>query len=539
MKTIKRLLPLLLLLAFTPAYATEDGNVDGNVVTSFNPNPNAALTALTVQRSGHILIGGLFTFIDGTARNRFARLNPNGQLDTSFPNINVNGAVNGTVNALVEQANGKIILAGDFTTVNDEPRNGIARLNANGTLDTNFNPNVTGGSIQAVALQMVGDREKIVIGGAFTMVNGNTRNRIARLNDDGSLDSPNLNPNAQVVSLVTTPDNQVLVGGNFTFIGGVIRINLARLNVNGSVDTSFSSPITDPASVLAIALQSDNRVVIGGTFSTTAGSLIARLSANGNLDPSFTPPTITNDASDEQAIIRAVFVQPDGKIVFGGEFNGTVGTTMADNLARLNANGDVDSDFTSRARVTHPSIPIVTTFALQTSSDNILIGGQFAAVGGSSINNLALLENTIIPEIGFVATDLNLQQRQAEGDQGDTIFRFEVSRTLSTAAASSLDFTVSAAPSSSVSASDFAGNILPTSPPRLVFAPGQSSQTISIIVSGDTEEEGDEAFVVTLSNPDNAVLNTNTSAQGLILDDDGGLCFPISADTGGFAVVCL
>ena len=548
MKTIKRLLPLLLLLVFTPAYATEDGNV----VTSFNPNPNAALIASTVQRSGHILIGGQFTFIGSTSRNRFARLTPNGQLDTSFPNVNVNGSVN----ALVEQTDGKIILAGAFSTVNGESHNRIARLNANGTLDTSFNPNVTGGPIQAVALQMVGDREKIVIGGTFTVVNGNTRNRIARLNDDGTLDSPNLNPNAQVVSLVTTPNNQVLVGGTFTFIGGIRRINLARLNVNGSVDTSFDSPITAPSTVFAIALQPDNRVVIGGTTptGTPTGSLIARLNTNGSFDSSFTPPTIINstdniaDNIDQRAVIRAILIQPDNKIVLGGQTIDTVGTTMAGNLTRLNADGSIDSSFTSRVRVTRSSgVPFVTTLALQAASDNILVGGQFSAVGGSNVNNLALLENTIIPEIGFVATDLNLQQRQEEGNERDAIFRFEISRLFNTRGESSVDFTVSAAPSSSVSASDFPGNILPTSPPRLVFAPGQSSQTISIIVSGDTEEEGDEAFVITLSNPANAVLNTNISAQGLILDDDepstpsndGGLCLPIGTSTGGFAVICL
>lgn len=87
-------------------------------------------------------------------------------------------SVNGTVNAIVVQPDGKILVGGSFTNIGGSNRNHLARLNADGTLDT-FNPNVNN-TVHAMTLQSDG---KIIIGGAFTIIgNSGTHNRIARLN---------------------------------------------------------------------------------------------------------------------------------------------------------------------------------------------------------------------------------------------------------------------------------------------------------------------------------------------------------------------
>src|SRR5882672_3095519 len=83
---------------------------------------------------------------------------------------------NGAVNVVVVQADGKILLGGDFTTLAPNggatvTRNFIARLNADGTLDAAFNPNANA-SVNAIALQADG---KILVGGAFTIIGGQTR----------------------------------------------------------------------------------------------------------------------------------------------------------------------------------------------------------------------------------------------------------------------------------------------------------------------------------------------------------------------------
>src|SRR5262249_35688972 len=149
-----------------------------------------------LQPDGKILLSGLFTTLQPngalttTNRNHVARLNADGSLDGSFdPNAN------NLVNGLALQPDGKILLYGGFTTLQPNgaapptTRNRIARVNADGTLDTSFDPNANN-SVNCVAQQADG---KLLLGGGFTTLQPNggavtNRNRFARLNGDGTLD---------------------------------------------------------------------------------------------------------------------------------------------------------------------------------------------------------------------------------------------------------------------------------------------------------------------------------------------------------------
>ncbi len=96
-------------------------------------------------------------------------------------------------------------------------------------MDDGFNPNASG-PIFSMAIQPDG---KIVVVGNFAEIGGKTRNFIARLNPDGTLDN-NFNPNANngVDSITIQPDGKILVGGDFTTIGGKIRNSIARLSAD-------------------------------------------------------------------------------------------------------------------------------------------------------------------------------------------------------------------------------------------------------------------------------------------------------------------
>ena len=170
---------------------------------------------MAIQSNGRILIGGDFSNYNGTARRGMARLNSSGTIDTSFnPGTGLNGGFpNGSPFKIVVDAAGKILIGGAFTSYNGVSRNGIARLNANGSLDTTFNPGTgvaqTGGqdvSVNAIAVQPDG---KILIGGRFNNYNGVFRGRIARLNPDGSLDT-SFNPSFEtaVASIALTFDGR-------------------------------------------------------------------------------------------------------------------------------------------------------------------------------------------------------------------------------------------------------------------------------------------------------------------------------------------
>ncbi|MEM6321521.1 MAG: delta-60 repeat domain-containing protein, partial [Bacteroidota bacterium] len=164
-------------------------------------------------------------------------LSQDGSLDTSF---DPGSGTNATVQSVAVQSDGKVLIGGDFTTVNGTSRARIARLNADGSLDTSFDPGSgTNGDVQSVAVQSDG---KVLIGGFFTTVDGTGRRRIARLNADGSLDTsfdPGSGTNATVQSVAVQSDGKVLIGGDFTSVDGTSRNSIARLNADGSLDTSF------------------------------------------------------------------------------------------------------------------------------------------------------------------------------------------------------------------------------------------------------------------------------------------------------------
>src|SRR5207247_5953218 len=106
----------------------------------FDPSagPDLSVVSLSLLPDGKVVIGGEFTHIGGVTRNFVGRLNADGSLDTSFtPNI---ALVYGGVLSVQTEVDGKVLVAGDYTTVDGMPRKNLARLNANGSLDTSFNP---------------------------------------------------------------------------------------------------------------------------------------------------------------------------------------------------------------------------------------------------------------------------------------------------------------------------------------------------------------------------------------------------------------
>jgi uncharacterized delta-60 repeat protein len=357
-------------------------NSDGSLDTSFNPGTgaNTWVTTIALQPDGKILIGGNFTSYNGTTRNRIARLNSDGSLDTSF---NPGTGANNTVWTIALQPEGKILVGGAFTSYNGTPRNYITRLNSDGSLDTSFNPGTgTNDTVYTIALQPDG---KILIGGQFTFYNGASTNRIARLNADGSLDTSfnsGTGANSTVWTIALQPDGKILLGGYFTSYNGTPVNYIFRVNTDGSLDTSFNPGTGASSQVWTIALQADGKILIGGNFTSyngTSSHFIARLNADGSLDTSFNPGTGASNPVD------TITFQSDGKILIGGYFTYYNGS-WRNNIARLNADGSPDTSFNPS---TGPSGP-VHTLAIQPNG-KIVIGGDFGSYNGTSRGNIARL----------------------------------------------------------------------------------------------------------------------------------------------------
>jgi uncharacterized delta-60 repeat protein len=312
-------------------------HADGQWDTNFNSialdsGSLSLVTDMALQGDGRILICGTFTEVHNTGRNGIARLNSDGRLDESFdPGSHIAG---GSVLSLAWQTNGQVLIAGTFTNVENASRNGIARLNANGSLDPTFAPG-TGATPAAVNSMMLQSDGAVLLAGDFTSMNGVSRLRFARLRPDGSVDgdfvsgataSPGNGPDGPPRLLAVQPDGKIWIGGGFGS-----SINLVRLRPDGSVDLAKVRPRQNPgilSSPLSLVVQPNGKVLVGGRAVP-----LARLHPDGDVDPTF---VVTPFRSPANTIRGPQFValQSDGRIVVAGDFI-QVGNTPRPGLARL------------------------------------------------------------------------------------------------------------------------------------------------------------------------------------------------------------
>ncbi|MCC5916598.1 MAG: T9SS type A sorting domain-containing protein [Cryomorphaceae bacterium] len=355
-----------------------DGSLDMNF--GYGTGFNDRVTSIAIQPDGKIIVGGWFTSYNGSAVNRIVRLHASGILDNSF---SIGTGFNDIVWSITLQSDGKILVGGDFSDFNGSPRNRIARLNTNGSLDTVFNPGTGFNSeVYSTAIQSDG---KIIAGGTFTSFNGIARNRVARINADGSLDTgfnPGTGFNSWVSSTTLQPDGKIIVGGTFTSFNSTGRNRIARLNTNGSLDADFNPGAGFDNTVSPTAIQPDGKIIVGGNFTSfdgTARNSIARLKADGSLHTDFAPVTGFNNT------VRSTSIQPDGKIVVGGFFTSFNGSAR-NRIARLTEDGDIDTTFNTGNGFNS----YVLSTALQPDGKIIAVG-DFTAYNGTPINYIARL----------------------------------------------------------------------------------------------------------------------------------------------------
>lgn len=324
---------------------------DGTIDTGFTTGTgfNSSVYGSLIQSDGKIIFGGLFTTYDGTAQTRITRLNSDGTLDPGFtaPTFAnpTGGGLGGRVKCFAIQSDGKIIVGGAFNAFGG-PQNRIARLNTNGTRDTSFAADFAGGSptiiINALVIQSDG---KIIAGGAFTNFNFSTQNRIVRILADGSRDTTFMSGtgfSSTVSALMIQSDGKTLVGGAFTSYNGTALNRITRLNSDGTRDTGFTIGTGFNSDVNAIAIQTDGKILVGGSFTDyngTTQNCITRLNSDGTLDSAFAIGSGFNLA------VNSLIIQSDGKIVVGGAFGSYDGITT-NFICRLNSNGALDTGFT-------------------------------------------------------------------------------------------------------------------------------------------------------------------------------------------------
>jgi uncharacterized delta-60 repeat protein len=302
-----------------------------------------------------------------------------GTIDASF---NIGSGFNGTVKKMAIQTDGKILVGGQFTVYNGASKNRLLRLNADGTIDNSFIGFVNDGEVNAIAIQADG---KIIIGGTFGGVNNNGRNRIARLNTDGSLDASfsytgGIN-NGLVYDIKIQSDGKIIAVGNFSSYNGYGgAVDVVRINPDGTPDTSVSFNTNNV--VYSVSLQSDDKIILVGQFGSVNGAgrnNIARLNTNGSIDNTF------NYAGGANGVLFDSKIQSDGKILIAGSFS-TYNSYGSQGLLRINSNGTPDSSFNTGIGGYLNSVSVQ-------SDGKYIVTGSFTNVSGSGRNNIARLND--------------------------------------------------------------------------------------------------------------------------------------------------
>ena len=308
-------------------------NPNGDEDTSFLPNVGlfGRIGVMAIQPDGKLVVAGNFSQMNGVRRPSIARINADGTVDTSF--VSESGFSSVPLRLAI-QADGKILAVGFFSTYNGVDRQGIARLNADGSLDNGFvtaiPPTETVG---AVSIQSDG---KILIAGSFTSVNGTPKTGIARLNPEGTLDNSfsALFGTPQLTEIFQQADGKIMVGGGFSGVNGFNRSGMVRLNNDGSLDQTFNSSGVIGA---RIYIQPD------GKYLYSSVGNVGRRNSDGTADPTFTVAVFDSTDSNGRSV-DAVVLQPDGTVIVGGRFD-KVGTITRRNLVRLTPTGSIDTLF--------------------------------------------------------------------------------------------------------------------------------------------------------------------------------------------------
>ena len=349
--------------------------------------PSVIVYKVVEQPDGKILVGGAFTNYAGSGKKNLVRLNHDGTLDATF---NIAGAgPDNMVRDLVLMSDGRIIVCGNFVSYNSTGCSFVIRLHSDGSVDNTFNvpPNAINGAILAVELHT---DDKVLAAGEFFTCNGHSQPHITRFNYNGTTDTTfNIGTgfNTNVYDLLVLPDTRILASGRFNSFNGNICGNIALLSPGGPYDATMNnSPGFSGMSISTaydLERQSDGKILVAGDFSYHNGQLItgiARLDINGSRDLSFTPPFYPF------AIIKAIAVQADNKIIAGGEFTDAmynVGITGPNRIARMNINGIIDNSFAGGIGFNSPNA-FINDITIE-SDNKILVGGLFGSFDTETI----------------------------------------------------------------------------------------------------------------------------------------------------------
>ena len=428
------------------------------LASSWNPNPNNNVTALAVSGT-KLFVGGNFTSIGGRSINNLAAVDmTTGNASTwdaklyNYPS---------TVNVwTITPVGTSIFTGGFFIAAGQTTRNGLASIDFSTGRVTSWNPNVTGGPVNAIAsagdkiiaggsftfvgglysisnlaafdtlngspelspnwlgtassavyaLEVLGDR--LYLGGNFTAVNSTSRSYVAALNKrDGSLLSWHPVLNSGGVYSLASSGSKIFLSGFFTQIGSASRQYAAAFDTVTDTLTSWNP---GPDNICMSLAAQNGKVYLGGEIFNVDGqsmkSIAAVDTATGALVPGF-------NANFTLAFTVDAIAVADTHLVIGGNFSSSYPPHRSA-LAYLNANTGSTNSFNAHE---NNDVGSGNVNALAIANHMFVVGGQFVALNYFPQSNLAVYSDSSINPSGDIPLDVEATDFEAKSDGGSVI----------------------------------------------------------------------------------------------------------------------
>jgi len=423
-------------------FALAHYNIDGSLDNSFDGDGKFTqnfrfthqgrtnYTSTAIQNDGKMIAAGN----SWNGRNidfLVVRYNTDGSLDTTFNHegmkvVNFGVFADGATSVVI-QSDGKIV-AGGYTSDQDGSHFALVRLNKNGTIDSTFAEDGTPeldktqlGRINALSIQNDG---KILAAGSLW--NGSNNDfGLVRYNTNGTIDNTFGSFGIKKTDFGSTEDKATamdLQADGKIMVAGVCsaysdtKFYVIRYNTDGSIDSTYSNMATigDNDGVNSIAIQSDQKIVIGGSLHSpseysqeesdrsNSNYAIARFNTNGSLDNTFSDDGITIIDVLDDDVVNAIVVQRNGKIIAGGSSNNTI------SLIALNTNGTLDSTFGNNGMVTtEASTSFNTIRGMEIYNNKLYIAGYGQYPGNFGLAARYLLDDTLMAPVVSITTPVN------------------------------------------------------------------------------------------------------------------------------------
>ena len=386
--------------------------------------PNGTVLSVLPLADGSRIIGGQFTAITTSRSMHFQKVSSAGVID---PSLEIGAGFNGQVLVVAAiPSDGGYIVGGNFTTYRRQTANRIAKIFADGTLDTNFSPQ--GGSVNgldAIVQSVAISGTDVFIGGQFTKYRNAPANRIAKVSLTSGALNTTFNPATGnngvngTVYAVRVDGTSLYLGGSFTTYKAAAANRVAKVNTStGALDTTFN-----PASganganntVFSLEVGAAD-LYIGGQFTTYRGATANRIAkiglSSGVMNTTFSPSSGNNGANN---IVYGISIEGD-ELIIGGTFT-TYRGGVANRLAKVDAlTGDLNLTFNPATGGNGVDNTVSTIDRVGT---DLYIGGLFTAYRGARALQLAKLD----PSTGSLDTTFN-PASGANGTNGsvDSVF---------------------------------------------------------------------------------------------------------------------